>query len=691
MLRLVLATGVASVVTQLLLIREYVAQFQGNEFIIALILCLWLMLGAAGSLIPAAFRRLDGGAAANLLAVVSLVMAGLSPVTLIAIRMLRDAWFIGGVSVGFYAVTGFAAATLAPYAIGIGFLLPCSLGVIRGYGSRMPGARIYMADAVGDALGGAFFAFCLVFWLSPVQAAVVSGLPLAAAAWLVLPAGRRWRFGPVAALVAAVGAVAGAMTLASDSLALPFGGPVQTVESRYGRVQVQRAHGQTAIFLDGRPVMLSHDPAAAETAVHLAMCQRDRAARVMVVGAVAGMMAEIAKYRPASVDYLELDPVVTRLQFDSGAIAPIDGLSPVNMDARRFLRRFDRRYSAILVNPPSPDTFQVNRLYTQEFMALAQKRLTADGVLSIRLPGYANYIPAPLGRMAASLRTTARGVFAHVVFIPGERITMLASNAPLSTDIPRRIRAAGIDAPFLLGAYPWEASPDRLAQLASAAGAAAPANTDTAPFLMGLAFRQWFLRHGSDPVWLFVGLGILCTGYLLLAPSLESVLFTTGFTAMGMEMLIVFAFQVFYGYVYFQIGAIITAFLAGLIPGAWLGQQLASGRRRALLLSDMLLIMLAATAMPALWLGGSGIPPAGYLAYGFIAAAVCGFQFPLILNCMGDDARAAGRAFAADLAGAGAGTLVTATVLLPFTGLYGVAGGLIAVKTISLLRVSLNR
>ena len=43
----------------------------------------------------------------------------------------------------------------------------------------------------------------------------------------------------------------------------------------------------------------------------------------------------------------------------------------------------------------------------------------------------------------------------------------------------------------------------------------------------------------------------------------EYVLFTTGFAAMGSEMLVIFVFQVLYGYIYLQIGAIITA---GLVP-----------------------------------------------------------------------------------------------------------------------------
>ena len=45
----VIATGIASVVTQLVLIREFLSQFQGNEFVIALILSAWLLLGGMGA------------------------------------------------------------------------------------------------------------------------------------------------------------------------------------------------------------------------------------------------------------------------------------------------------------------------------------------------------------------------------------------------------------------------------------------------------------------------------------------------------------------------------------------------------------------------------------------------------------------------------------------------------------------
>jgi spermidine synthase len=69
---------------------------------------------------------------------------------------------------------------------------------------------------------------------------------------------------------------------------------------------------------------------------------------------------------------------------------------------------------------------------------------------------------------------------------------------------------------------------------------------------------------------------------------------------MGSEILIIFAFQIFYGYIYFQIGLIITVFLAGLLPGALLGDRLREGGKQILMLTDGLLIALMGILILAL-------------------------------------------------------------------------------------------
>ena len=114
-IRVVIATGISSVVTQLLTIREFLTQFQGNEIVIALILFNWLVLGGIGTRMARILIKHGAEPTADILAWLSLVLSTLAILQIIAIRYLRDVIFIHGSSVGFYPTLLFSFLTLAPY------------------------------------------------------------------------------------------------------------------------------------------------------------------------------------------------------------------------------------------------------------------------------------------------------------------------------------------------------------------------------------------------------------------------------------------------------------------------------------------------------------------------------------------------------------------------------------------------
>ncbi|RPJ71569.1 MAG: hypothetical protein EHM15_10470, partial [Desulfobacteraceae bacterium] len=141
----IITTGIASVVTQLVLIREFLSQFQGNEIVIALILFSWLVLGGLGTRLArsAADSRFATRPALGWL---SLALALLATPTLVAARLLRDLVFTHGASVGFYPTFIYITAVAAPYALLIGFLLPVSLFVLRSERPDYSGTLVYIWD-----------------------------------------------------------------------------------------------------------------------------------------------------------------------------------------------------------------------------------------------------------------------------------------------------------------------------------------------------------------------------------------------------------------------------------------------------------------------------------------------------------------------------------------------------------------
>jgi len=153
---------------------------------------------------------------------------------------------------------------------------------------------------------------------------------------------------------------------------------------------------------------------------------------------------------------------------------------------------------------------------------------------------------------------------------------------------------------------------------------------------------------------------------------------------MGSEILVIFAFQIFFGYIYYKIGIIVTVFLAGLLPGALWGRRLASRARRVLILSDIALIALLCATFAAVH-AGDRLGQAFYLFIGFSVSFACGMQVPAALHVRGDDGRAATGVFSADLIGAALGTLATSTILIPYLGITGAIGALMGLKMLSLL------
>jgi spermidine synthase len=687
----VIATGISSVVTQLLTIREFLTQFQGNEMVIALILFNWLILGGIGTLLAHVITHRLWTATATRLCWLSVCLSGFATLQILAIRQLRDVFFIHGSSVGFYPTWLYTLFTVTPYCLLLGFVLPYSLFVLRNEAFKYPGARIYITDNIGDVCGGAFFSFALVYLVTPLQAIFLAHIPLLISTYLLFPAARRHRPMVVSALALVAAVLVSGMVVEKPSLAPPEGDLVYYRETRYGRIAVHRDQEQYTLFQDGVPVFSNQNISIAEETIHYPLAQLENIRHVLLVSAQGGVMQELQKYALQSVDYVELDPEVSDVQFKFKLIKKIDALNVIHKDGRAYLAASEKRYDAIIVNLPEPDTFQINRFYTDRFFELARARLTQEGVLSFSMQGFENYLAEPQRQKLSSLYNTVSAYFNHVLLLPGQKVFFVCRNRPMTSDIPAALIQKAIPTRYISGFYYGNLTPERIRRLNQRLDASAPTNMDHSPYLIRVMFSQWFAKYQTSPLGFIIVMIVLTLIYLFRISREEFVLFSTGCMTMGSEILVIFAFQIFFGYIYLQIGIIITVFLAGLLPGAWFGNRLRHRGKKVLAFTDGLLIVLLAVLILALVKGGDRLPVLFFLAFGFIISLACGFQFPVALHLRGTGEGAATRAFSADLIGAACGTLFTSVVLIPYFGIIWATMGLIVLKSISLLVIGMHK
>jgi spermidine synthase len=172
---------------------------------------------------------------------------------------------------------------------------------------------------------------------------------------------------------------------------------------------------------------------------------------------------------------------------------------------------------------------------------------------------------------------------------------------------------------------------------------------------------------------------------------------TTGLAGMIFDLMIIFAFQSLYGYVFSWIGLLVAAFMAGAAGGAGLASLMPAQATKDLRFyrkTELSIIGFAVTC-PLVFFAVPTLP--GGLAADFVLkmifvliSIICGLfigaQFPLanriyLQNSPGVT-RTAGLLYAADLLGGWFGGIIGAVILLPVLGLFG------ACLTVALLKLA---
>ena len=678
----IIGTGISSIAVQLVTIREFLSQFHGNEITISLVLFCWLLLTGFGSLIAKFVKR----SSLPLYSLVTLLIALWPLPQIIFIREFREAIFIHGASFGFYQIFFYIMATTTPYCLMVGFILPYAQKILNHNHYHFTSGKLYITDSIGDITGGLVFSFILVYWFKPFKTIALTSIFLIITALLLLLSSRRYFLLLTAVLLTSVFCFFSMNSnFEKSTMTEQYGNIIRYVESPYGRIVITKEGPQHTFWESGVPLYSDADIINSEEKIHYPLSQLERVENVLLVsGGLGETLAEVSKYNPKNVDYVELDPYMTGVALTQGFIKRIPFLAIKNTDGRNYIKNTEKRYDAIILDLPDPDTFQINRFFTSEFFSLTKRILTKGGILSFGLKYSPNYLSDIRKKKLSIILNTARLHFKNVRVLPGGKAFFLCRDGALSTDIPARLRVKSIGTTYVEGFYKGNVTKKRIKGLQESLEGEEYFNRDFEPRVMSIAFQEWFMKHGTSPRIFFsilIGLGTL---YLIFMKREEYILFSTGMATMGVEILVIFTFQVIYGCIYLKIGAIITAFLSGLLPGAIIGNLYKENNKVNLMVSDI--ILLGMLLIFFLWINFLKVElhQLYFLAYCFIFSFFCGFQFPAATKMIGEEKSPAAGCLAADLTGAAAGTIVMGTLLIPLWGIR------LAIIFLILIKISSN-
>ncbi|MDH4198515.1 MAG: fused MFS/spermidine synthase, partial [Candidatus Aminicenantes bacterium] len=420
--------GFLAATIQIYLLREFNAQFFGNELTYGFVLAAWLLWGGLGSMLAGRLRSRPGAMPRFFISLAFLV-----PVALLALRFSRSLLgLLPGEMTGVAAVFVFSLAVCGLTAFPLGVLF-----VLNARAAAGDVSRVYLLESVGATAGGLFVHFALISWL-PAWPGLTAAVALAVVGTLIVSGTRRDVI-PAAIGVICLAGLAGLDWPSQRAVWRPFE-LVESLDSPHGRLSVIRTAEQVTLYANGLTVFSSPDRPAAEEAVHFAMLQHPAAGRVLLIGGGAGgAAAEVLKYPRANLDYVELDPKIVRLALahlpPTEKAALEDRRTQIILqDGRLYLQRCSLKYDVILLNLPEPATALINRFYTREFFGQVRQRLAPEGVFSFAIPGAENYLSADRRDFVSSLSTTLKDIFPVVDVVPGATYIFLASEAPLTLD-----------------------------------------------------------------------------------------------------------------------------------------------------------------------------------------------------------------------------------------------------------------
>jgi spermidine synthase len=684
----VAAAGAASLLAQVVLLREILASARGNELILGLVLALWLVLTGAASALGG---RLAAERAGEWLA----RLLGVTPVLLLT-SLGFVAWTsspVAGQESSLLRLVASSLVALLPACALSGLAFAWALSSSRG---KVGAGLLYAVETLGAAAAGVAFHFVLADRIASVWILVGGGAACALAS--VFLSQRRW-LAPLAPLLAVVASAVAAPRVERSLIEARFPGEqvLALQPSRYGLLAVVARGDQRAFFHDGELLFTTEDQLVAEERIHLPLLLHPHPRRILLVGGgLGGGLAEALKHAPERLDYVELDPAVLSLartfadQETRRALAsPL--VRAVTQDARRLLADSRRLYDVIVIALPIPQNALVARLLSRECFVDARQALTAGGILAVVTPGADTYLDAPARQRHASLRASLSSVFSFVDVAPGGDTIFWASDGRVDARpsglawrlAERHLALQQIGPTWLVDRLlPFHAEAYRRAL----ATAQPLVNRDFRPFVYLLGLLESLERLAPALARAGLVLARLCWpwwamafgvpfGLLLLLRRRQRArlaVAVAGGVGMAMQLVLLLSFQATVGHLYHAVGALLACFMAGMAAGALAAPRLfrlpsALARACAGVAAVAAAVPLALVAVRLL----PGLVAALLFAVTAVLGAAVGAVYPVAVHVCGPTASF--RLYAWDLGGAAAAALVVTVAAIPVLGLLPVA------------------
>ena len=428
--------GVASLGLQIILLRQFMTIYYGNELIIGIVLALWLLWIGLGSHLG---HVLWSKKSPRFSLFTTTLFFGFvaSIVVYMSTKFVRLFFHVPyGEFLSFSEIIVFAGLALfAPaFIFGFSYALLVRLHSNTSAKEQSP-ASIYAHEALGSVIIGILFTFffadiadLVALFIITFSALVVSFIvtryksllaPIFLTLFLLVP--------PIPHLIE-TWLLQHYWSTVDENFELK-----DWHITRFGQSSVIEWGGEKYLYHNGIKVSSLQSNVDNQALAATLMVQHPHPQKLLIIeGNTGGLALECARF-PVVVDAMELDKAMfqfARTHMDSSRNERWDrnNIRLHFTDARRALERAQGRWDMIVLNVGPPSTALSNRYYTRSFFQLVRNILTENGVLAIcHFPAGENFLGDELLSLNKILLNTLKSEFGETVALPGDEAIFFAA------------------------------------------------------------------------------------------------------------------------------------------------------------------------------------------------------------------------------------------------------------------------
>ena len=626
---MVFAAGFSSAAVQILLIREYLAVFSGNELVIGVIFGLWLLFAALGSL-AGAYLNKPGQKTLNVLYIGSVLLGILA---IRAVRLLFD-----------------PGEMIAPWIIPVIVLLTQSDaaffgGLVYGRISKITsGSRLYLVENTGALTGLVYISSgILLHWSNGILISSTLSLFIF---YAFFADHRRMKQSMVMCIIS-ISMIAGFFYLNPKSIKWKYSLDVDTIHTGFGgEIAEKRGVDDTLILLNNSLYRMKMPLPSIEQAVHIPMAMhKGQVHSALVIGNM-GQVQEIEKYDSVRLTCIESEPTLAK---NGCRYCAVEGLQT------------DSLFDIILLGSTMPTTAQSGRFFTETFFKKIKLLTGESGIFSFSLPFSENFLSSDENAFKNLLLRTLKKAFKQVMVIPGSGYTFIASDKQLQWPVK-----IGVTTRYLENYTMITIDSARVAAANNQTDLSKKTNTISRPIALYFTQKQWLGLFDLSFIYaagFFILLGLIA---ILLIPKSASAfsIGSTGLVAGIYSIAIMIIFQFLYGTLHGKISFLMVSLTAGFVAGSFIKKFPFSDVVIGLyaVLSILLLVKIANIPEFVFMVFNAGI--------GFLTAAQFVTRKPESWSGL----------YSADLAGGVIGMVLGSTILIPYFGIETIAIGMGMIK-----------